>query len=365
MDPRGLKFGLPLLAALSLGGVGCNHGGSGGGHGATRSGPPSAPVLTGALVPAKPCKPFIGPLEIGVFAREASEVLHVEKLSIAVLNDDKLYDKYRIAVRDIYGADMPDMNYFSIGHLNWQRRIGQLHHWLLRAGAYGGPTLALEPDAKDDPYNALKDSPQLRQLRDMFLDVKKHGITVWIRFASEANLHGSIYSVTKSDELLEHYKAAAKWWKGFMPDNVKLVFSPLINTPYEASIKNNPRQLTILRAMYEKGVYDRIGGTIYSTNYNVFDMYDWYTKFMRELDPTTPLQICELGGPLTHQQELVDFIKAGAKGRWKGLEKINLFAGQINARAQGEYGRFGFVIPGKSVSYIRQIFFSDSPWSPS
>ena len=142
-----MKFGLLLLAALSLGSVGCHHGGSTGGHEASASGPPSTPVLTGALVPAKPCKPFIGPLEIGVFAREASEVLHVEKLSIAVLNDDKLYDKYRIAVRDIYGADMPDMNYFSIGHLNWQRRIGQLHHWLLRAGAYGGPTLALEPDA--------------------------------------------------------------------------------------------------------------------------------------------------------------------------------------------------------------------------
>jgi hypothetical protein len=112
--------------------------------------------------------------------------------------------------------------------------------------------------------------------------------------------------------------------------------------------------------MYEKGVYGRIGGTIYSTKYNAFDMYDWYTKFMRALDPDTPLQICELGGPLSHKQELVSFIKAASEGRWKGLEKINLFAGRVNARAEAEYGRFGFVIPGKSISYIRQIFFPDS-----
>lgn len=354
------------MALLAIVVVGCQRGAppSGkGSHPANTPEPPAQPTLTGDLVPAKPRRPYIGNLEIGVFAREAAEVLHVDKLSIATFADDQLYDKYRVAVRDIYGADMADMNYFSIGHLNWQRRIDQLHHWLVRAGPYGGgPTLALEPDSKEDPnnpYGALKDSPQLRKLRDMFADVKKHGYTVWIRFASEANLHGSVYTVTKSDEVLEHYKAAAKWFKSYMPDNVKLVFSPLINTPYEANLKNNPRQLTILRSMYEKGVYDRIGGTLYSTDYNLFDMYDWYTKFMRAIDPDTPMQICELGGPLSHQQELVDFIKAAAKGRWKGLEKINLFAGRINARAEAEHGRYGYVIPGKSISYIRQLFFSD------
>lgn len=327
---------------------------------------PPSPILTGALVPAKPRKPYVGSIEIGVFAREAAEVLHVDKLSIAVFKDDKLYDKYRMAVRDIYGADMPDMNYFSIGHDHWQRRIPDLHHWLVRAGAYGAPTLALEPDAKGNPYAALTDSPELRKLRDMFLDIKKRGITVYIRFASEANLYGSVYSVSKRDretgKLLNmaHYKSAVEWWKSYMPDNVKLVFSPLVNTPYEAHVMGNENQLAILRSMYEPGLYARIGGTLYSTNYNVFDMYDWYTGFMRKLDPKTPLQICELGGPLSHKDELVDFIKAAAKGRWKGLEKINLFAGRVNARAESTYGRFGFVIPGTSVSYIRQIFFSDS-----
>ncbi|HLK16498.1 MAG TPA: hypothetical protein VKT78_16950 [Fimbriimonadaceae bacterium] len=360
MTPRGPHLFLLIAALTTL--AGCH-------HGPKPAGPvpdPDKPLFTGVLVPAKPHKPFIGPLEIGVFTSEVAEALHVEKLSIPILaEDDKLYDRYREAVRDIYGADLADMNYFSIGHLNWQRGIPRLHHWLLRAGVYGGPTLALEPDAEGDAYAALKDSPLTRQLRDVFLDVKKKNITVWIRFASEANLFGSRYSVAKSDEILEHYKVAARWWKSFMPDNAKLVFSPLVDTAYEASIKGGSRQLAILRAMYEPGLYARIGGTLYSTNYNVFDMYDWYTKFMREMDPATPLQICELGGPLTHQKEIVDFINAAAKGRWKGLEKINLFAGRLNARAEHEYGRFGFVIPGKSVSYIRQIFFPDSPSSSS
>ncbi len=359
-------FALTIAAALAM--AGCHHSdsakGSAGKSGATKDpGPPPPPILTGALVPAKPRKPFIGPLEIGVFAREASEVLHVEKLSIAVLKDDKLYAKYRTAVRDIYGADMPDMNYFSIGHENWQRRIPELHHWLLRAGQYGAPTLALEPDGKDNAFKAFVDSESLRKLRDVFLDLKAKNITVWIRFASEANLYGNPYSVSKSTENMDRYKAAARWWKGYMPDNAKLVFSPLINTPYQASVEQSQHPQDILKEMYEKGVYGRIGGTIYSTKYNAFDMYDWYVKFMRELDPDIPLQICELGGPLTHKQELVAFIKAAAQGRWKGLEKINLFAGQVNSRAQGDFGRFGFVTPGKSVSYIREIFFSDSPAS--
>lgn len=351
------------MAALALAAGGCHRGrgAAGGGPSEESAQAPAGPVITGALVPAKPRRPFIGPIEIGAFAPEVTEVLGVDKISIPVLNDDKLYDRYRIAIRDIYGADLPDMNYFSIGHLNWQRRIGQLHHWLIRAGAYGGPTLALEPDAEGNPYAAFHDSPQLRDLRTMFQDVKKHGITVWIRFASESNLYGSKYSVTKSDEVLEHYKQAARWFRTYMAGSIKLVFSPLINTGYEASVKNNPRQLTILQSMYEKGVYDRIGGTLYSTDYNVFDMYNWYTGFMRQMDPDTPLQVCELGGPIAHENEIVDFIKAAAQGKWKGLEKINLFAGHINVRAEKEYGRFGFVIPGKSVSYIRQIFFSDSP----
>ena len=350
-----MKTCLIVSAALSFTVTGCHRGGK------PPLAPP-APVLSGKLIPAKPHKPFVGPIELGVFAREAAEVLHVDKLSIGIFKDDKLYDQYRIAVRDIYGADLPDMNYFSIGHENWQRRIPDLRHWLLRAGAYGAPTLALEPDAVGDAYGALKDSPELQKLRDMFLDIQKHHITVWVRFASEANLYGSNYSVSKHDDgqNLSRFQASVKWWKGYMPGNVKLVFSPLINTPYEAKMGGNEHALEILKAMYVPGVFDRIGGTLYSTKYNVFDMYDWYTGFMRGLDANTPLQICELGGPLSHQDEIVDFIKAAAKGRWKGLERINLFAGQVNARAQAAYGRFGSVIPGTSESYIRKVFFPES-----
>lgn len=346
-----------LLAGCHRGNIGRNSHGNGPSD--TDSASPPVFTFTGKLIPAKPHKPYIGDLEIGVFASEVADALRVEKISIGAFHSDALYDRYRVAVRDIYGADLSDMNYFSIGHKGWAGRIPDLRHWLIRASAYGAPTLALEPLGPMH-YDIFADSPDLSKLRAMFEELNQKHITVWIRFASEANLFGSQYSVSKSDEELQKFKAAARWWKGYMPPNAKLVFSPLVNTPYEAHMMNSAKGVQILAEMYEKGVWDRIGGTLYSTTNNVNDMYDWYVSFMRQIDPNTPLQVCELGGPLTHKNEIVTFLNNALKGRWKGLQKITLFGGQVNSRAQKENGRFGFVEPGQSVSYIRQIYFPDS-----
>jgi hypothetical protein len=76
---------------------------------------------------------------------------------------------------------------------------------------------------------------------------------------------------------------------------------------------------------------------------------------MRRLDPTTPFQICELGGTFARSSEVKAFLIRVARGDWPGVRRVNLFAGDLNPLAVSQHGHFGFVLPGDNVSYIASL----------
>ena len=299
--------------------------------------------------------PQLHGIEMGAFSSEAMNRLGLTDQSIKGLDNDRDYGLYRATVRQFYGADLADMNYLGIGVAGWETRLDALDHWIERASRYGAPTLAIEPLGSDS-YRVFNDNPEMRKLREVLAKANERGVTVWIRFASECNLRNSPYTVYDSPHRIAKYRRAARWFKEYMPTNAKLVFSPLINTPYIDSDDRNSPQSRTLRGMYEPGVYDRIGGTIYSTHMNIFRAFDWYYRFMRSMDADTPFQICELGGPFTHRDRLRSFVQKVCDGRWPGVEKINLFAGPLNPHATGQNGDFGFVSPSEDRCFITDMF---------
>jgi hypothetical protein len=288
-------------------------------------------------------------ITVGAFAPEAMPYTNI---SIQDLDSDSAYGTYRTAVRSCYGADLADMNYLGVGTSGWETRYPAVLRWLVRASRYGDPTLAVEPIGPQG-YGVFRDCPEMEALRSVFQDAGKSNITIWVRFASESNLRYSVYSVYNNPDKIAQYRRSVRWFRAYMPSNVKLVFSPLINTAY----LQDPRQIRTLNAMYEPGAYDRIGGTLYATTWlRPRIAFDWYYHFMRRLDAKTPFQICELGSIYPRSEEVRAFLMRVARGNWPGVQRVNLFAGDLNPLAVNQHGHFGFILPGESSSYLSDLF---------
>jgi hypothetical protein len=258
-------------------------------------------------------------------------------------------------VRKVYGADLADMNYFSVGSEGWEQNIPGLRKWLLLAARYGDPVLALEP-LGEMRYEVFSESSGMRELRDVFLELQEKGYSVRIRFASEANLHGNPYSATKDPASTREYRKAARWFRSYMPTNVKMVFSPLINTPVLETIRHGRDEaigpMKKMMEMYEPGVYDYIGGTLYADpRYTLREMYDFYLYWMRTLDKSTPLQIDELGAPKAFREDLCSFIEFISAGGVPDLKTVMFFDGTVNPRREKEFGPHGTILPGEEQSY--------------
>ncbi len=297
------------------------------------------------------CAPRLGRITLGAFA---PETMPFTSISLESLDSDYAYAQYRAAVRSCYRVDLADMNYLGVGLPNWQARYSSLDHWLVRASKYGDPTIAIEPIGPSG-YGAFTDGPEMASLRSVFGDAASKGITVWVRFASESNLKYSVYSVYNNPCKITEYRNSVRWFRAYMPKNVRLVFSPLINTAY----LQNPKQLFTLRRMYEPGAYDRIGGTLYATSWlRPRIAFDWYYRFMRQVDPSTPFQICELGSIYPRSDEVRAFLIRVAAGQWPGVQRVNLFAGDLNPLAVNEHGHFGFILPGENSSYLSDLLAS-------
>lgn len=286
-------------------------------------------------------QPQYGQIKLGAFAAEAANIAGLTYISTTGLANPKDYAKYRASIRSTYGVDLEDMNYFSLAPNKLEHRLNQLEKWILLAGEYGDVTLALEPLGKSK-YAVFRDQKVMSRLKNIFETADKSGITLWIRFASESNLRGSKYTAIYEPD--EFYKAA-KNFKSQMPKNVKLVFSPLINTYVVGSTTQKSLARNMLYGPNQKNIiWDRIGGTIYRTDRSLVPMYNQYYQDMIELAPTTPFQICEVGGPYSQREEVQYFLKLCSQGNFPNLVKVNLFARNINQRADPE-AEFGYIDP--------------------
>jgi hypothetical protein len=197
------------------------------------------------------------------------------------------------------------------------------------------------------------------ELRTMFQELQEMGINVRVRFASEANLAGSPYSAVTNSASMEGFRRSARWFREFMPKNVRMVFSPLINTPAMSFHHGARGAMTNVERMYQPGVWDIIGGTIYSDPRLSLDrMFAIYFERMNKLDPGKPWQICELGGPKTMLAEVEQFALNARK--WRGLEKIYLFAGEVNARRERQLGNHGTIPPGSTESIFKRHFVASA-----
>lgn len=297
----------------------------------------------------------VGEIELGVYAAEVAGISDTRVDLPRVANAD-VHRRLREAILTHYGAPLPEANYFSVRKPGWDADLPLLETWLRMAAVYGTPTLAFEPIV-EKPWDVFRDGPEMTALAEMFKRLGDDGIEVRVRFASEANLWGSPYSATRQPGGIDAYKRAARWFRKAMPGNVKLIFSPLINTPIEGKFEGYDSGLEKMKQMYEKGVYDFIGGTVYSSaNYTLRQIYDRYVKEMRSLDATTPLHICELGGPISQRQEVLGFIRDSASGRYPGLVRINIFGSRVNGRRENELGPHGTLMSGSGPSYLRDLF---------
>lgn len=292
--------------------------------------------------------PVIGSVTFGAFAAEAALSVGLESQSTRHFSDADSYGAYRDAVRAIYGADLEDMNYFAVGLGYKQERFASLAKWVFMAGQFGDVTLAIEPLGARGYSVFEDDNEEMVALKAIFERAKENNVQIWVRFASENNLGNSPYSVSASIKKATAFYKRAMWFRDYMPDNVGLVYSPLINT----AITQQKTQERIIRASLLGGSgstdYDqpwsRIGGTLYLTDINLVKHYDRYHKLMVQTMPDLPFQICELGGPYNRKKEVLAFLKLASEGRWEGLEKVNFFARTINQRADPK-GAFGFVEP--------------------
>lgn len=286
---------------------------------------------------------WLGKVKVGAFSGEAAHLAGITHVSTYGLADATQYAKYRESVRATYGADLEDMNYFSLKQENFKDRVEKLERWILMAGEYGDVTIALEP-LGEEKYDIFHDATAMEFLSRAFQRAEAKNITIWIRFASESNLRGSEYSATQPSVADDFYEAAADF-KSQMPGNVKLVFSPLINTFY---VGKQYQKSLARRMLYGPNktnvIWDRIGGTIYRTTNPLLPMYEDYYSFMHELDPETPFQICELGCAYPKRAEVLEFLKLCGDGNWPMLQKVNLFARDINSRAD-PFSQFGYLEP--------------------
>ncbi len=292
--------------------------------------------------------PVIGPITFGAFAAEAALSVGIDSHSTRNFADADSYGAYRDAVRAIYGADLEDMNYFAVGLGYKKERFESLAKWVLMAGQFGDVTLAIEPLGTGGYSVFADDNEEMLALKAIFERAGRENIKIWVRFASENNLGNSPYSVSSSVKKASAFYEKAKWFRDTMPENVGLVYSPLINT----AITHQKSQERIMRACllgssgsieYDQP-WSRIGGTLYLTDINLVKHYDRYHKLMKQAAPEIPFQICELGGPYRRKKEILSFLKLAAGGRWEGLEKVNFFARTINQRADPK-GTFGFIEP--------------------
>jgi len=300
--------------------------------------------------------PMLGRIEMGAYAPEAAINYGIDNPCLMTLDDNETYTTYRKAVRESYGADLSDMNYLGLGMPGWQSRYQWFENWLLRAAQYGDPTIALEPIGKGG-YGIFKDSPEMRRLRQAFEKANDAGVTVWVRFASESNDPSNPYTVCGSPKRIAQFRRSVRWFRAYMPSNVRLVFSPLLNDLFIGDMAQLPR----LKAMYMPGDYDRIGGTLYATtSVSIDPSFTWYYNYMRKLDPKTRFQICELGGTFENQAEVSQFLRNLKAGKWPTVDRVNLFAGELNPTAIENHGHFGLVLPGERKSYLCSIIGQQS-----
>lgn len=289
--------------------------------------------------------------DIGIFSKEAAKRCNIS-LSLFSTQYPRNFEKYHAEIRKLYGRDMSDYCYFCIGSdVDWRQRFTALKGWIFNAARHGQPTIALEPSGPTK-YRIIGDNEQMRTLRSIFAEARRRHITIWVRFASEANLSSSAYSITKRPGDTKVFRAAARGFHEYMPENIRLVFSPLINTAFEQS----PTQLRVLTESYERGVYARIGGTLYATKEcNPIAAFDWYYWFMQGLDPETPFQICEFEGMLEDKRTAILFLRQVYERRWPKVQKVNLFAGSLNQRAESEYSAFGWVDADADSSFAMSV----------
>lgn len=311
--------------------------------------------------PPTPTKKLIAPkygsIKLGAFAGEAANLAGLTYISTTGLANKKDYAKYRESIRSTYGADLEDMNYFSLAPEKLDHRLTNLKAWILLAGEYGDVTLALEPLGKEK-YDVFFDKAVMTRLAAIFKVANKRGITIWVRFASESNLRGSEYrAIDRPDK----FYSAAENFKSLMPQNVKLVYSPLINT-YIAGHQN--QRLLAKKMLYgphnENKIWDCIGGTIYRTDQPLLPMYNTYYEDMRSLAPQTPFQICEVGAPYSRKAELLRFLDSCSRGTYPKLRKVNLFARNINQRADPN-AEFGYLNPTARTEKTQQAIKTGKP----
>ncbi len=304
--------------------------------------------LNSSLVP-----PVYGTVRLGAFAGEAARLAGLTVLSTYGLGDAHNYERYRQAIRHCYGVDLEDMNYFSLDQRNFDERVDMLEKWILMAGQYGDVTLAIEPLGKEK-YAIFHNKRAMERLRRAFDSANEHDITVWVRFASESNLPGSEYTAAREEKVAFEFYDAAAAFKKQMPPNVKLVFSPLINTFYLGRYLQKPLAKKMFYGRGNKNVvWDRIGGTIYRTNLPLESTFSFYYDFMSTLDGQTEFQVCEVGGPYSRRDEVMRFIDLCAGTKWPKLVKVNLFARDINSRADPN-AQFGFLEPTERATKWRR-----------
>lgn len=304
--------------------------------------------------------PVYGSVRLGAFAGEAARLAGLTVLSTFGLGDAHNYELYRNSIRHCYGVDLEDMNYFSLEQRNFDERVDMLEKWMLMAGRFGDVTIAIEPLGKEK-YAIFHNKRVMERLHRAFASAKEHDIRIWVRFASESNLPGSEYSAAREEKAALEFYDAAVAFKSQMPDNVHLVFSPLINTFYLGRYLQKPLAQKMFYGRGTKNVvWDRIGGTIYRTNLPLDSTFSFYYEFMSSLDPKTPFQVCEVGGPYSRRDEVMSFLDSCGRGKWPKLVKVNLFARDINSRADPD-SQFGFLEPAERSTKWRRAELTGQP----
>jgi len=255
---------------------------------------------------------------------------------------------YNTHIKEKFGVQLAMASYFKIGSSDYQQRIFNLRNWIKNAHTYGVPTIALElprghnKNERDSNYGSINSrNPECVALQKMFTELKSKGISVKVRFLSEANLYDNPYSATRDE-------------------NVKIIFSPLINTATENESYEKSSAFKKMLRMYDPSVYSYIGGTIYARpGGDMTETYRRYYDALKNINPKGIFVIDELGGPNECHNQIQKLAKNAIRGDFKELRHVNLFV-YNNYEKKGVLSKGNLIDPNTGKSYLHKVFAVDN-----
>lgn len=213
-------------------------------------------------------KPVLNGVVFALYAGEAGEWLELPSLAVTDLDNNARYARFRRTVREMYGADFYDVNFFDTQDPTWRDKVGPLERWLLRAGLYGSPGLYCLGIPTAEQAAAIERACEAAWRLKINVHLYVESPEAWQKFVRSATL----VHLTRS----------------------KTTFRPSLDL---------------------RGIQASLSGVV--------------DRFAARLGPEEEFEVGPVSASFERRSEVLNLITNAGKGRWPELRRITLLAGKI------------------------------------